>query len=124
MTRNFLSRPSLVTGVLLAAAVGAWGQAVPEWTPVTKWSYPSLYSCPAPQAREDLSRRAARGDAQAQYQLGRFHVSRCAGDKNVNEGIQLLERAAAQGNVHAQLALGETYRVGRTGSPDFQKAVA
>jgi TPR repeat protein len=114
----------MTAGMLLTAAVGVWGQAVPEWTPVTKWSNPSLYSCPSPQAREDLLRGATRGEAEAQYQLGRFHVSLCSGDKNVNQGIQLLARAAAQGNAPAQLTLGEAYRDGRTGTPDLQKAVA
>lgn len=116
--------------LLLLPAVGlaAWGQTIPAWMPTTKWSSSSV-TCPSEQERKDLTRRAAAGQPEAQASLGAFHLSTCAGDKNVSEGIRLLESAAVQGNVHAQLRLGETYRdqayrEGRAGAGDMQKAVA
>ncbi len=122
MPKRTLLRFALASGVLLRATAGASGQAVPAWAPVTKWSS-STIACPSQQVREDLARRAARGEAEAQDRLGAYHLSTCQGDKNVSEGIKLLERAAAQGNAHAQLTLGEAWRNGRAGN-DFQKAVA
>lgn len=127
MVRKILLRRYLATGVLLAGAA-ATPQSVPGWTSIAKWSI-SSFTCPAEQERKDLARRAAAGESEAQARLGAFHVSTCGGDKNVNEGIQLLERAAAHGNVQAQLTLGETYRdqayrEGKAGARDMQKAVA
>jgi TPR repeat protein len=125
MLRSMVLPSGLAAGVLLTGMAAARGQTIPEWIPATKWSK-SVIVCPSAFVRKDLARRAAAGDADAQDRLGAFHLSTCEGDKNVSEGIKLLERAAAQGNAHAQLTLGEAYRVGRAGAQDMpmQKSVA
>ncbi|HMF92060.1 MAG TPA: tetratricopeptide repeat protein [Candidatus Angelobacter sp.] len=123
MSKRTFLRPALAASVLLTAGASASGQAVPAWSPVSKWST-SFFNCPSQQEREDLTRRAAAGEANAQDRLGTFHLSTCQDDKNPSEGTKLLERAAAQGNAHAQLTLGEAYRDGKAGARDMQKAVA
>src|SRR5262249_8029121 len=123
MNQRILQRCGLMAGLLGLPPAAAWGQTVPAWTPVSKWSN-SSFICPSQREREDLARRAAAGEAKAQDRLGTFHLSTCQDDKNVSEGIKLLERAAGQGSSHAQLTLGEAYRDGKAGARDLQKAVA
>src|SRR5262245_3560375 len=55
MSRTSLLQSALAVNILLTAA--AWGQTVPAWAPVTKWSS-STITCPSQQVREDLARRA------------------------------------------------------------------
>lgn len=123
MVRKILLRRWLATGLLLTSALAAHGQTIPAWTPVSKWSF-SFFNCPSQRERDELAGRAAGADAEAQTRLGAFHLSTCAGDKDVKQGVQLLERAAAHGNAQAQLTLGEAYRDGKAGARDFQKSVA
>src|SRR5215813_837906 len=123
MNQRILQRCGLMAGLLGLPNAPAWGQTVPAWTPVYKWSN-SSFICPSRREREDLARRAAAGEAKAQDRLGTFHLSTCQDDKNVSEGTKLLERAAGQGSSHAQLTLGEAYRDGKAGARDLQKAVA
>jgi TPR repeat protein len=120
MTRNLLAQSGWAA-VLLASSVGVWGQTIPEWTPTVKWSK-TVERCLSPGALEDLARRAAAGDVDAQDRLGTFHLGTCDGNKNVSEGIKWLERAAAQGNAHAQLTLAHAYHAGKGVPQDLEKA--
>jgi TPR repeat protein len=119
MTRGALGRCGLMVALLSTVA---WGQTIPEWTPTVKWSK-VVERCPSPGLLEDLARRAAAGDAEAQDRLGTFHLGSCDGNKNVSEGIKLLERSAAQGNAHAQLTLAQAYREGKGVPHDLERAV-
>jgi len=121
MTANVAAKPALIACVLLFGSVAAWPQ--PAWTPIWKWSKTNL-RCPIAETRPYLTRRAANGEAEAQDQLGSYHVSTCAGEKDPAEGVRLLERAALQGNVHAQFMLGVVYRGGWAVTTDLAKAVS
>src|SRR5262245_42370288 len=120
MVRNILLRSSLAGALFVACA--AWGQTIPDWTPTVKWSR-TVVRCPSQTELETLTRRASAGEAEAQDRLGTFHIGTCDGNKNASEGIQLLERAAAQGNSHAQLTLARAYMDGKGVPQDLEKSL-
>lgn len=60
---------------------------------------------------------AERGEAESQYDLGFMLLLGEGGPKNVDEGLQWLERAAAQGNSAAFKLLADCYETGLYGVP-------
>lgn len=93
------------------------------WHPIMQHSG-SMLNCPDEKMRSELSRKADKGDVDAEDLLGRVNLSTCLGDNNVARGLELLERAAQKGNVHAAVALADAYRSGKSGPPDAQKAAS
>jgi len=104
------------------ATLAAWGQTIPEWTPTVKWSR-IVERCPSAAMLDSLARRANAGDADALDRLGTFHLGSCEGNKNPSEGVNLLERAAAKGNAHAQFTLAQAYREGKGVTRDLEKSL-
>lgn len=112
--RKLRSLSILVAGVCLMA-ISAWGQAAADWSPTMQWSGPEFFRCPDAATASRLAREAARGQTESQTMLGRLKLSSCKGMFNPIEGVKLLESAAAKGDVHAQLAVADSYRTGLLG---------
>ena len=67
-----------------------------------------------------MQKLAAQGDADAQWQLGvRYHSGEAPDDA---KAVQWFQRAAEQGNIAAQSALGAYYWRGRGVPEDLSKA--
>lgn len=64
------------------------------------------------------------GEPAAAHNLAVMHLRGELPDASVARARELLMRAAAQGFVTAQLALGELYESGRLGAPDLSQALA
>ncbi len=109
--------------VFLSGCVCVWGQDQPLWVPVHKSSTITVL-CLGEAERAELARRAKSGDVWAQDELGTQHVSECQGKNDAELGLELLTQAAAQGNAHAQLRLGELYQFGGPVKPNPKAAVA
>lgn len=62
-------------------------------------------------SNEALHKEAERGDAEAQYDLGKMYASSkvVADEYNYNEAVKWYIKAAEQGHIKAQYALGEIY---------------
>lgn len=62
-------------------------------------------------SNEALHKEAERGDAEAQYNLGKMYASGkvVADEYNYNEAVKWYIKAAEQGHIKAQYALGEIY---------------
>ena len=56
--------------------------------------------------------RAAKGDLDAQYSLGKRYIDRARTSQEVAEGVRLVRKAAEQGNPKAQTGLGILYLKG------------
>jgi TPR repeat protein len=115
--------PFAVVAVWFVGVVaGVWGQSVPDWTPVAKWSSSSVI-CLDAQARAELATQANKGDPDAQDKLGTQYFSGCPGSDDPAKGITLIKQAAHGGNAHAQLMLGDAYQSGRRVTRDKKAAV-
>ncbi len=76
------------------------------------------------QAIQLLERVAATGDAAAQSLLGTAYIEGDGLEKNINEGLRLLELSAAQGYSEAHFNLAQMYRMGVSDIPvDYKKAI-
>ena len=109
--------------LLSGASAIAQSSASSSWFPVARWSSSQL-NCPGDSAKAALIRNAANGDTAAQDRLGTLKLSSCKGMHDAVGGVRLLNLAAEKGNAHAQLALGDAYRLGSLGKADYQKAVS
>lgn len=67
-----------------------------------------------------IKQALALGDPEALFLVGVREVGNVSNAKAYRTGIQHLEEAAEQGNVDAQLRLGDIYRQRRTGTPSDQ----
>jgi TPR repeat protein len=103
-------------------AVTALGQSQPAWVPRHKVSGENVL-CLGEGERATLAERARFGDAEAQDKLGTQQFSECAGANDPSWGIELLTKAALQGNSHAQLMLGKTYQQGGPIKQDMRAAL-
>jgi TPR repeat protein len=112
----------LVLTILLCAE--SWAQPASHWSATSrKWSGYSVL-CLDEEARTKLAGRAEYGDVAAQDTLGSLYLSRCQGMFDPAKAIPLLERAAAQGNTHAQFGLAEAYTRGDGVPPDLKIAAS
>jgi len=107
----------------LLVSMAAWAQSSTNWVPIYKWSGSSI-SCPDQSVRNDLAKKAEKGDVSAQDALGSLDLSTCTGENDPAKGIELLQRAAAKGSVHAQLVLGAAYREGKSVPKDVKIAIS
>jgi len=114
---------SLMVFVAIVVSVPSLGQQTNVWHPLTRFSSTSI-NCPDAKARDELAARAQRDDSEAEYILGSLHLSTCEGKKDASKGVELLERAAVQGNVQAEVALASAYRAGKSGPADAVKAAS
>ena len=71
----------------------------------------------------DLMKRAERGDAQAQWELGIMYHEGQGVPKDAAKAIEWIQKAAAQGVAKAQFSLGGMYRYGSGVSKDAAKAI-
>ena len=69
-----------------------------------------------------LEAAAARGDVEAQYNLGLLYDLDQGVRQDYQKAIEWYEKAAAQGDVDAQYNLGSLYAQGRGVKQDYQKA--
>ncbi|MST00972.1 MAG: sel1 repeat family protein [Pedosphaera sp.] len=78
-----------------------------------------LFGCGPKTELEQLQRRAAKGDAQAQFDLGAAHA-------NIDpaEAAKWFSQAAARGHVEAQFFLGDAFEKGLGVKQDFTEAAA
>ena len=74
---------------------------------------------------DELRRDAERGDAVAQYKLGRcfHHLDSCGVQKDFSESVKWIRKAAEQGIPQAQGALGWLYFCGEGVPQNFSEAV-
>lgn len=70
-----------------------------------------------------LVKRAEKGDAKAQYNLGSCYENGDGIDKNINEAVKWYMKAAEQGMPEAQSYLGLCYALGNGVSKDSDEAV-
>ena len=70
----------------------------------------------------EIERRAALGDAEAQYQAGRMYQAGKEVEKDLNKAAVWFDKAAQNGNGEAALALGIMYRTGKGVAQDFSRA--
>ena len=64
------------------------------------------------QSDEGCRKAAERGDATAQYNLGRSYYIGDGVNKSITEAVKWCEKAAEQGNAGAQYFLGACYVLG------------
>jgi len=64
-------------------------------------------------AVEQYRKAAEKGDAEAQYELGRCYLLSKGVDQNFPEAVKWFRKAAEQGNVRAQYGLGACYFRGK-----------
>ena len=72
---------------------------------------------------EDSKQKALQGDAEGQYRLGFAYIRGFGIEKDLNEGVSLLKLSAAQGNVMAQLELGDFYANREDAPPNIDEAI-
>ncbi len=71
----------------------------------------------------DLQKAAARGDADAQYKLGRIYAVGDGVPKDSSKAVEWYQKAAAQGNADAENNLGWAYANGEGVPKDVSKAI-
>jgi len=123
MKMFFIPRFGLTLATLLATCPSARGQSQPAWTPLYKVSN-ELILCLPEGERAELAARARSGDIEAQDKLGTQHVSECAEKNDPAWGVELLTKAALEGNAHAQFRLARIYQEGGPVRQDMQAAIA
>jgi TPR repeat protein len=72
----------------------------------------------------ELQRKAAAGDAEAQWQFGFTEMRGTFGEPDVEAGIRWMEKAAAQKHGRALNSLGEVYTTGEMVPQDYPKAIS
>ncbi len=72
----------------------------------------------------ELQRKAAAGDAEAQWQFGFTEMRGTFGEPDVEAGIRWMEKAAAQKHGRALNSLGEVYTTGEMVPQDNPKAIS
>ncbi|VGO16593.1 Secretory immunoglobulin A-binding protein EsiB [Pontiella desulfatans] len=70
---------------------------------------------------QSLEKRAQRGEAEAQGQLGWRYATGDGVETNLTKAVELYRQAAGQGNANAQFHLGNCYRLGRGVEQDKAK---
>lgn len=113
--RPRLRRPAGVVLFLLVAvgvAVGFYLSATPTV------QYQPLDDTQSTQALAKARELAGKGDAQAQYYLGRMHWQQ----DEYAKALPLLQAAAEQGHAEAQFLLGQAYQHGRGTVQNFRAA--
>lgn len=75
-------------------------------------------------AEQRFGALAAAGEPVALHNLAAMHLRGEVADASADKARELLQRAAGQGFVTAQVALGELYESNRLGKPDLPQALA
>ena len=70
----------------------------------------------------ELVSQAEQGDAQAQYQLGRYYYSGQGVTQSYDRAVAWWQKAALQGVADAQCNLGVCYKFGRGVAQDYAEA--
>ncbi len=76
----------------------------------------------SPPPGQSLTEMAERGDARAQYLLGKTYLNNQGTAKDLALAIEWFEKAASQGNADAQFALGLIYLTGRGAVQHYEVA--
>lgn len=72
---------------------------------------------------ESLRQKAERGDAKAQYLLGKQLLAKAKGPGQITEAVRFLTASATRGNQYAQYALGRLYLSGKQIPQDREAAI-
>lgn len=78
--------------------------------------------CSASSRVRELTVRASRGDAQAQYELGQLYLAGQEVPRDPDQARRWLERAAEARLARAQFALGQMHEQGLLGAADYKAA--